>query len=190
MGHSNPADLVVLLDDEGRPIGSAPRATVHDTDTPLHLAFSCYAFDAADRLLLTRRAVSKRTWPGVWTNSFCGHPRPGEDILEAVHRYARHELGTTVVDPVCVVPSFRYRAVDAGGVVENELCPVYVARFVASPVLNPDETVESRWVELAELHAAVEHVPWARSPWLVEQVAAIEAVGGWSGPAALGPVSA
>src|SRR3954454_10975612 len=93
---ADPADLVVLLDDDGRPSGTAPRATVQGASTPLHLAFSCYLFDREGRLLLTRRAVTKRTWGGVWTNSFCGHPRPGEPMTDAVHRYAAHELGARI----------------------------------------------------------------------------------------------
>ena len=71
-------DLVVLVDDDGHPRGTANRLTVHGTDTPLHFAFSCHLVDAAGRILVTRRALEKKTWPGVWTNSFCGHPRPGE----------------------------------------------------------------------------------------------------------------
>ncbi|NHC25045.1 isopentenyl-diphosphate Delta-isomerase [Nocardioides sp. IC4_145] len=170
-------DLVVLLDDDGRPCGTAPRATVHTTDTPLHLAFSCYVLDAEDRLLLTRRAVSKRTWPGVWTNSFCGHPRPGEDPLDAVHRYAAHELGLEVTDLECVLPEFRYRAVDPNGVVENELCPVYAARTTGLPQHNPDEVEESHWLGLGELQAALTAAPWALSPWLREQAAELDAAG-------------
>ncbi len=152
---SDAEDLVVLLDDEGRPTGTAPRAGVHTTDTPLHLAFSCYLFDPDGRVLLTRRALAKRTWPGVWTNSFCGHPRPGEDPLAAVHRYAAHELGTSVTDLTCVLPDFRYRAVDPSGVVENELCPVYAARGGAELAPHPDEVAEHRWVTITELQSAV-----------------------------------
>lgn len=172
-------DLVVLLDEHDEPCGTAPRATVHDQDTPLHLAFSCYLFDEAGRLLLTRRAVTKRTWPGVWTNSYCGHPRPSEDPSDAVHRYAGHELGTSVRELRCLLPSFRYRAVDASGVVENELCPVFAAVVDGPLAANPEEVAEHRWVRPDELRAAVTAAPWALSPWLLEQVAALEVDAGW-----------
>ena len=69
-------ELVVLLDEHAQPIGTAPKASVHHRETPLHLGFSCYLFDPAGRVLLTQRALSKATWPGVWTNSYCGHPEP------------------------------------------------------------------------------------------------------------------
>jgi isopentenyl-diphosphate Delta-isomerase len=179
MADTPETDLVVLLDDDGRPSGTAPRATVHGASTPLHLAFSCYLFSREGQLLLTRRAVTKRTWPGVWTNSFCGHPRPGEAVEDAVHRYARHELGTQVADLTCLLPSFRYRAVDAAGVMENEHCPVYAAVSDEPLDPHPDEVAEARWLPLEELHNAVAAAPWALSPWLLEQVAAVEAAAGW-----------
>ncbi|WP_240181872.1 isopentenyl-diphosphate Delta-isomerase [Nocardioides sp. 616] len=168
-------DLVVLLDDDGAPCGTAPRTEVHTTRTPLHLAFSCHVRDADRRVLLTRRAVGKRTWPGVWTNSFCGHPRPGEEPEAAVHRYATHELGLVLRDLELVLPDFRYRAVDASGTVENEICPVWVAETEQAPAPNPDEAEEFRWVTREELRAAVAAAPWALSPWLVEQHPRLEA---------------
>ena len=67
-------ELVVLLDEDGHAIGTTAKAGVHHSDTPLHLAFSCYLFNDRGELLLTQRALSKPTWPGAWTNSVCGHP--------------------------------------------------------------------------------------------------------------------
>lgn len=172
-------DLVVLLDPAHQPVGTAPRATVHSTDTPLHLAFSCYLLDHGGRVLLTRRAVGKRSWPGVWTNSFCGHPRPGEEPVDAVHRRGREELGTGLEDVRCLLPDFHYRAVDPRGVVENELCPVFVATFDGYLSPDADEVEDLRWVTQDELRRAVEAAPWALSPWLVSQFAELERAGSW-----------
>src|SRR5690606_1056430 len=121
-------------------------------------------------VLLTRRALAKRTWPGVWTNSFCGHPRPGEDLHDAVRRHARSELGLEVTDISPLLPDFRYRAVDAAGTVENEVCPVFTASTTLAPVPDPDEVMEHVWVTPDELRAAAQAAPWALSPWLLEQL--------------------
>lgn len=173
---TDPDELVILLDDGGAPIGTAEKATVHGADTPLHLAFSCHLRDADGRLLVTRRALSKRTWPGVWTNSFCGHPSPGEDLAEALARRALEELGVTVSDVRLALPDFRYRAVDAGGVVENEICPVYTAVTLDDVQPDPDEVAEFRWIDAADLEVAASMAPWAFSPWLNLQLAELAAV--------------
>ena len=144
-------ELVVLLDDEGRAIGTAPKATVHTADTPLHLAFSAYVFGSDGHLLLTRRALDKPTFPGVWTNSVCGHPAPGEDLADAVRRRALTELGVTLTGVRLVLPGFAYRA-EMGGVVEHERCPVYAAW------LAPGERLR---LDVSEVHEA-SWVPWQR----------------------------
>ena len=165
----NDAEHVVLLDDEGRPVGTAPKSSVHGTDTALHLAFSCHVMNADGKVLVTRRALGKSTWPGVWSNSFCGHPRPAEPVLTAVHRRAEYELGITLTDIELALPLFRYRAVDTSGIVEHEVCPVYTARTADEPVLNPLEVLEAKWVEPLDLGTSLTATPWAFSPWLVLQ---------------------
>ncbi len=165
----NDAEHVVLLDDEGRPVGTAPKSSVHGTDTALHLAFSCHVMNSDGKVLVTRRALGKSTWPGVWSNSFCGHPRPAEPVLAAVHRRAEYELGITLTDIELALPLFRYRAVDTSGIVEHEVCPVYTARTADEPVLNPLEVLEAKWVEPLDLGTSLTATPWAFSPWLVLQ---------------------
>ncbi|MEF2979020.1 isopentenyl-diphosphate Delta-isomerase [Subtercola sp. YIM 133946] len=163
-------EQVVLLDEAGVPIGVADKALVHTADTALHLAFSCHVFDEAGRILVTRRSLQKRTWPGVWTNSFCGHPAPGEQMVDAVARRAEAELGVALDSLELALPDFRYRAVDASGLVENEICPVFTATVTDALLPNPGEVAETQWVDPAALLAAIEATPWAFSPWLTLQL--------------------
>ena len=164
------SEQVVLLDNAGNIVGSADKATVHTAETPLHLAFSCHVFDSQERVLVTRRALSKATWAGVWTNSFCGHPGPGETTEAAIARRASDELGIAVQSVELVLPDFRYRAIDASGIVENEICPVYRAITSDGVRANPAEVSEWEWVEPASLTAAASAAPYAFSPWLVWQL--------------------
>jgi isopentenyl-diphosphate Delta-isomerase len=163
-------ELVVLLNEDGTPCGTAPKSEVHHRDTPLHLAFSCWVLDDEGRTLLTRRADGKRTWPGVWTNSFCGHPGPGEEIADAVVRRAQDELGCELQGLELLLPQFRYRAVMDDGTVENEICPVFVARLATEPSPNPDEVGALSWVPLAELSGLVADDRGRLSPWAQEQL--------------------
>ena len=117
-------------------------------------------------MLVTRRALTKLTWPGVWTNSFCGHPFPGEPLENAIVRRAAFELGITVTDLEVVLPHFRYRAIDASGIVENEVCPVYRAVTMDVVQPNPAEVSEFAWLEPHALRGAVAGAPFAFSPWL------------------------
>lgn len=156
-------ELVVLLTPDGEPCGSAPKRTVHAVTTPYHFAFSCYAFGADGRLLLTRRALEKRTWPGAWSNTCCGHPAPGEAVTDAVRRRLHHELGLRPTELVLALPDFSYR-VSLDGVEENELCPVFLARIDDDPAPNPDEVADWAWVAWPEFLArarAGELSPWA-----------------------------
>ena len=165
------SDVVVLVDDAGTAIGTAPRAEVHTTATPLHLAFSTYLFNARGEVLLTRRALGKKTWPGVWTNSCCGHPRAGESLEDAARRRIREELGLTVGPLVPLLPEFRYRAVDVSGIVENEICPVFAGYVTeVDPRPNTDEVADWAWVPWEKFADAIIATPHVYSPWAALQV--------------------
>ncbi len=162
------AELIVLVDMHGEPIGTAPKLASHHRDTPLHLAFSSYVFDPDGRLLVTRRARTKKTWPGIWTNSCCGHPGPGEPVADAVRRRLHEELGLTCGEIVPLLPEFRYCA-ELDGVVENEICPVFGLRVDGEPEPDPDEVEDYRWMDWDDFVAG--DVPGGLSPWAELQVA-------------------
>lgn len=193
-------ELIVLLDDDGAAIGTAPKATSHHSNTPYHLAFSCYLVDAGGQVLITRRALGKTTFPGVWTNSCCGHPAPGEGLRAAVRRRLRTELGVEAGEITLVLPEFDYRATAEDGTVEHERCPVVRALLpgVASGAgtggggggtgtgtgtgaegspLRPDrsEVEDAEWRRWDECVALTEH-PEA-SPWFRLQMARLAGLG-------------
>jgi isopentenyl-diphosphate delta-isomerase len=170
---SIPSEQVVLLDESGHAVGVADKATVHHRGTPLHLAFSCYVRDPSGAVLVTRRATHKPTWPGAWTNSVCGHPAPGEPVVDAVRRRALSELGIRLDDVRLVLPAFRYRAVMADGTVENEMCPVFAARTPDEVRADPDEVDSHVWVDWVEFRTSVLDGTRVVSPWCVEQVRAM-----------------
>lgn len=178
-GEPRDMEMVVLLDESGSAIGTHPKSEVHSTTTPLHLAFSSYIVSTSGAVLLTQRALDKLTWPGVWTNSCCGHPAPGESLDRAVLRRVGQELGVHAAQADLVLPGFRYRAVMTNGVVENEMCPVY--RIVVDDEVvidaHPAEVAQTRWVEWAPFTQAVLGDGLDVSPWCAEQVAELSGLG-------------
>ncbi|MFC7530971.1 isopentenyl-diphosphate Delta-isomerase [Actinoplanes sp. GCM10030250] len=164
---------VILLDESGEARGLADKHVVHTDATPLHLAFSCYIFDSAGRFLISRRARHKKTWPGIWTNSVCGHPQQGEPLADAVRRRAAYELGMTLRTVRLILPAFRYRA-ELDGVVENEMCPVFHATADTGPRPNPDEVDAIRWQPWADF---VRDLPATYSPWCRLQIEQLNALG-------------
>ena len=169
-------ELIVLVDEEGRAIGTMPKPEVHHGETPLHRAFSAYLFDHDGRLLVTRRAEGKATFPGLWSNPVCGHPGPDEDDGTAIARRADFELGLGVADLRPALPEYRYRA-EFRGVVENEICPVYVGRFTGTPAPDPSEVGEWELLDWAAFRRRQETEGDAWSPWCREQARLIEAAG-------------
>ncbi|MFT5826644.1 MAG: isopentenyl-diphosphate delta-isomerase type 1 [Yoonia sp.] len=135
---------VVLLCEQGQVIGTADKRVIHTDSTPLHSAFSIFLFNENGEMLTQQRAWSKKTWPGIWSNACCGHPLPGESHEAAAHRRLSDELGLTGLQLKLALPNFRYRA-ELHGIVENEICPVFIGRCDQLPTINPDEVAATAW---------------------------------------------
>lgn len=166
---------IVLLDEHYTQVGSAPKLASHHENTPLHLAFSCYVFNAKGELLVTQRAHSKKVWPGVWSNSFCGHPGPGETIEDAIRRRALAELGVEKLQDLnCVIPNYHYTTPPFEGVIENEFCPVYIARLQSDVAPNPDEIGGHEYISWDESRKRLVEQPDGHSYWAKEQAVLLD----------------
>ncbi len=163
-------ELIVLLDDELNEIGVAPKLASHHGQTPLHKAFSCYIFDEKGQFLVTQRALSKKVWPGVWTNSVCGHPAPSESFEDAIRRRSKDELGMTVTDIKVMLPDYRYATPPYEGVVENEFCPVFIARIADTSEVNNDEVEDFSWMSWEDYVSQITIRPEDFSYWAKDQL--------------------
>ena len=161
---------VILVDEEGREIGSAEKHEAHRNGGKLHLAFSIVLFNRRGETLLQRRSKRKYHFGGLWTNSCCGHPRPGEVLGEAARRRLREELGIDA--DLSEVFSFVYRATDSrSGLSEHEIDHVFVGRLDSEPRPDPEEIDELRWIERAELERDVAAHPERYTPWFAQLAA-------------------
>jgi len=165
-------EQIVFVDEDGSPTGEVgPKLESHTASTKLHLAFSCYIFRRKDNaFLVTQRALSKKVWPGVWTNSVCGHPAPGEVIEDAIKRRAAYEIGiNNLEDITCVLPKYRYTTPPYNGIIENEFCPVFVAFTDDEPKPNPEEVEAHKWLPWSEYVAMLQNEPDKMSYWAKDQ---------------------
>jgi isopentenyl-diphosphate delta-isomerase len=154
--------LVECVDPHGNPIGTAPKLDVH-LDGTLHRAISVFIFDDDGHQLLQQRALGKYHAPGLWSNSVCSHPFPGESPREAAHRRAKEELGMEV--ELCEAFVMRYRAAVGEGMVEHEYDHVFVARALNAPSPDPAEVHAVRWMRKDDVSRAILETPHAFTPW-------------------------
>lgn len=166
-------EQVVLVDEQNNVIGYGDKNTVHTTNTPLHRAFSLFVFNAKNELLVTQRAVSKKTFPGVWSNTVCGHVAANETTLEAAARRLKEELGI-IASEIKEVAPYRYRFADQNGIVENEICPILITYCNAYPRPNPAEISQWRWMPWQAFLAEISANSILYSPWCKEEASLID----------------
>jgi isopentenyl-diphosphate delta-isomerase len=154
---------LILVDESNRAVGSAGKNAVHRAGL-LHRAFSIFMVDERGRILLQQRNPKKYHSGGLWANSCCGHPRPGERTVAAARRRLNEELG------VSSALSFgffaRYRADLDHGMQENEFVYVYFGGLRAQPQPDPLEVSSVELLSLGELDRRIRHEPDAFTYWL------------------------
>ncbi|MEU3555881.1 isopentenyl-diphosphate Delta-isomerase [Streptomyces fragilis] len=155
--------LLELVDEQGVTIGTEEKLTAHQAPGLLHRAFSVFLFDNRGRLLLQQRALGKYHSPGVWSNTCCGHPYPGESPFAAAARRTFEELG---VSPALLAEAgtVRYNHPDpASGLVEQEFNHLFVGLVGGRPDPDPEEVGDIAFVtpeELEKRHDADPFSAW------------------------------
>jgi isopentenyl-diphosphate delta-isomerase len=154
---------VVLVDHDDRELGTEEKLRAHESGV-LHRAFSVFVVDERERVLVQRRASGKYHSPGLWSNTCCGHPRPGEDVRAAAERRLNEEMGIAL--SLASRGTFVYQANLGNGLVEHELDHLFVGRFSGEPKPDPSEADDWAWESWSALEAGCAARPERYTAWL------------------------
>jgi len=157
------ADEIILVDQLDNYIGVEEKEACHRIPTKLHRAFSIFVINKHGHMLIQKRAATKKTWPGFWSNACCSHPRKGESLSEATLRRLHEELGFS-----CSLQhafSFHYKADYDKEFGENEIDHVFIGQFDGAIRPNNDEIEDWRFTSTEELSDDIHKNPDKYSPW-------------------------
>ena len=163
--------MLILVDRTDNEIGSMEKLAAHEQGV-LHRAFSLFVFNSKNELLLQRRAEDKYHSSGLWTNTCCSHPRPGERTNVAVKRRLQEEMGMQC--DVTSAFSFIYKAEFENGLIEHELDHVYFGWSDEAPVPNRDEVVAHRYVKLEDIQDEIDAHSELFTVWFKECFAQVK----------------
>lgn len=156
-------EQLILVDEQDREIGTMEKIQAH-RENRLHRCFSIFVFDNQGRVLLQQRASGKYHCPSLWSNTVCGHPRPGEETVAAGRRRLREELGfdCELTDKF----QFTYNVQFPNGLWEHEYDHVLVGKYEGEIKPDPEEVAAYRWTTLPELTEEVSREPDTYTYWL------------------------
>ncbi len=160
-------DMVILVDALDQSVGVEKKLRAHELGL-LHRAFSVFILRVRNskvEILMQQRQKDKYHCGGLWTNTCCSHPRPGETILQAAQRRLVEEMG--IKTPLHLVGAFTYRAEFANGLIEHEYDHALIGSYDADVInFNPDEVQDYQWVTITELEDRMQNYPNMFTPWL------------------------
>ena len=153
---------VILVDTHDTPVGQMEKMEAHRKGV-LHRALSILVFNSNGEILLQQRAFSKYHTPGLWSNTACSHPRPGEESLEAATRRLNEEMGFTTA--LTNSFDFIYKAHFDNGLTEHEYDHVFFGTFDGVPVINQEEANDYKWMKPAVLMEDMRSAPDVYTVW-------------------------
>lgn len=155
-------EQVVLVNDHDEETGVMEKMEAHRTGS-LHRAFSVLLFNSRGEMLLQKRAQTKYHSSGLWTNTCCSHPRPGESLEEAARRKLRQEMGIEANPRFAF--KFQYKAPLDNQLIEHEIDHVFIGQFDGEPMLNEHEAEDWKFVDLHSLKQQIHSDPQQFTPW-------------------------
>jgi isopentenyl-diphosphate Delta-isomerase len=153
---------VILVDELNNELGLMEKQEAHQKAL-LHRAFSVFIFNSDGLLLLQQRAAEKYHSGGLWTNTCCSHPRAGETTMQAAQRRLQEEMG--IDSELTERFHFRYQTPFENGLSEHELDFVYTGIFDGTPIINPAEVMNYKWIVIDSLIEEVHKHPEKFTSW-------------------------
>lgn len=156
------AKEIILVDEHDQSIGEEEKMKAHELGL-LHRAFSVWIFNKKGELMLQQRASEKYHCGGMWTNTCCSHPRPGETTIDAAHRRLMEEMGFDCELRETI--EFIYEIDFPNGLTEHEYLHVFIGRYDENPILNPEEASDFKWISIDTLRKNIETDPNRYTYW-------------------------
>lgn len=155
---------VILVNYKDQAKGEMEKSKAH-AQPNLHRAFSVFLYQN-DKILLQKRAKGKYHCGGLWTNTCCSHPQPGEEVEEAARRRLYEEMNI-VAGELQEIYSFVYYYRFENGICEFEFDHVLLGEYFGEYSLDAEEAEEARWVDKTELLNDMEKNPQNYTPWFL-----------------------
>ncbi|MBI2283517.1 MAG: isopentenyl-diphosphate Delta-isomerase [Bacteroidetes bacterium] len=155
-------EQVILVDKQDVLTGTMEKMEAHKKAL-LHRAFSVFIFNEREEMLLQQRAFEKYHSGGLWTNSCCSHPRPGEDTQAAATRRLREEMGFET--PLKKIFDFVYKADFANGLTEYEFDHVFVGHYDGNILPDSKEVHDFAFMSMPDIEAALQKDPERFTAW-------------------------
>jgi isopentenyl-diphosphate delta-isomerase len=153
---------VILVNERDEPIGTMEKLEAHKKGL-LHRAFSVFIFNSKGELLLQQRAVNKYHSGGLWTNSCCSHPQPGEETGIAAQRRLQEEMG--FITQLEKIFDFVYKAEFNNGLTEYEFDHVFAGEYDGKIEYNKEEVMDYCYKSLQEVSSSLQEHPQKFSMW-------------------------
>jgi len=155
-------EYVIIVDENDKEIGTEEKIKAHKEEK-LHRSFSIFIFNSKGELLIQQRAKTKYHSGGLWSNSCCSHPRPGETLNEAAHRRLKEEMGFDC--KLKEVFSFIYKIKFDNDLSEHEYNHIFTGSFSGNPEPNSEEVEDWKWIDMINLKKDIRENPEKYTYW-------------------------